>query len=296
MSLRKIFLLLMAPTFIFAMKPPRNAPLTWPPDVLRYLAPFILQSSARGSDILAIASTSKLFHKEINNPAAMLAALRCKFAQPVYPYDWVQAIERLQKAKIALPIIQNTGILACIAATKKRVEDANELCKAIKYSHTEAIINHLHIKSVLNLQAKESGYTPLMYAVNDNSVSQLRIIAHLINTGADPDIQNSEGETALYMACRLASSEIIAQLLVGRANPNVKNNAGRTALMLTVHLKRFENAIMLIDCGADLDAQDYGGRTAYDYAVAYHNDAMVALIETARKKRKQTYIISQLPL
>lgn len=286
---------MIVPAITLAMKQPREAQLTWPPDVLRYIAPFILQSSARGSDILAVASTSKLFHKEINNPAMMLAVLRCKSVQPVYPYDWVQAIERLQRAKIALPVMQNADILACIAATKKRVEDANELCNAVKYSYVETVTNFLQIQNVVNLQAKESGYTPLMYAIDEHSERRLRIIAHLINTGADPDIQNSEGETALYMACRFASPEIITQLLIGRANPNIKNNAGLTPLMLTVPLKRFENAQQLIKFGADLDAQNYGSRTVYDYAVAFHNEEMVALVEATRKKRDKKLSQSKMP-
>ena len=222
MNLKKLILAIGLPSFSSAMVQPPKLPH----DILRYLAPFIL-SSYKEKDIIAATVTNKLFHKEINNPAVMIAALQRKFVQPLYPYDVFDLVERMQYKTTTFPVMQDQSILACTAKTRNRIEAAVKLQSAIKYSFEDRVINCLFdVKNIVNLQGKTSGWTAIMHAFNMQHELHLNIIKFLLAAGADSNIKNNAGETVIHLACLFGSSEAVRLLLTPNANLDLKNNCG----------------------------------------------------------------------
>lgn len=81
----------------------------------------------------------------------------------------------------------------------------------------------------------EFGCTPLIEAVNCmpqvSGSSALCTVRVLLDAGADPNLRNDAGETALHYACwRHDETDVVIKcLLAAGASPTIPNNAGKTA-------------------------------------------------------------------
>jgi len=104
----------------------------------------------------------------------------------------------------------------------------------------------------------------------------------LINLGADPNIQDKDGETSLFVLTKATELHpgnredaltVITRLVELGADINVQNKYGRTALLSALHnILHWENnsrketflavASKFLDVGADPDIQDAAGETA----------------------------------
>jgi ankyrin repeat protein len=72
------------------------------------------------------------------------------------------------------------------------------------------------------------GATPLMHAGH----APEEFLKVLLANGAQPDLQDTNGNTALHYAAYDSQTNSVAVLLENRANPNIQNNAGFTPLDL----------------------------------------------------------------
>lgn len=89
------------------------------------------------------------------------------------------------------------------------------------------------------------------------------VIEELIQSGADTDETDHQGETALHKAVRLGNLEAVRSLLEAGAGVNVADNIGMTALHWATLTGSFEIVDLLLSHGANVDARDYyaGGVT-----------------------------------
>ncbi len=106
------------------------------------------------------------------------------------------------------------------------------------------------------------GETPLMVIIRIERESKrvyTEIVRLLLNHGANPNLQNKNGETALMNACQRPFNgeevEFVKLLLDNGADPNLKTKTGSTALIdasgHTTSGKKFEIIKLLLDHGAD---------------------------------------------
>ncbi|MDD9901108.1 MAG: ankyrin repeat domain-containing protein [Alphaproteobacteria bacterium] len=132
----------------------------------------------------------------------------------------------------------------------------------------------------INIQDR-MGMTALMWAVwrKDEDITDA-----LIKGGAKIDIKNKEGQTALMIAAQSGSSSptVLRTLIDSGADINMQGNgSARSALMWAVEKGNADAVRVLIDCGAKVDIQDKDGITALMMA-AWYGDTNVAhfLIES----------------
>ncbi len=92
-----------------------------------------------------------------------------------------------------------------------------------------------------DLDAVDSrGRTALICAVQPAQAGEkpqhriLAIVQTLLNQGADPDLQDADGETALMGAVRSGNREAVAVLIRAGANRSLANHSAQTALDLAV--------------------------------------------------------------
>ena len=104
----------------------------------------------------------------------------------------------------------------------------------------------------------DSGYTPLMNAVNEN---YLIVVKTLIDAGADVNIKNHFKKTALFYA---ATPKIIDLLLDADADVNVQDKNGYTSVMsnykppyLNYLYLNLETLKKFIEHGLNLDIKNY---------------------------------------
>jgi len=118
----------------------------------------------------------------------------------------------------------------------------------------------------INAQNK-AGKTPLHEAARP--WSGCMVTQHLLDHGADPEIGDNEGNTALHVAMD-SSSLAHVKLFVSRCNVNLQNRQGKTALHLALKgFHRLEATQCLLDHGADPEIADNEGNTALHVAATH---------------------------
>ncbi len=114
--------------------------------------------------------------------------------------------------------------------------------------------------------------TPLMYAAqkmyapedeDEGPAIAYKIIKLLLDAGADPNLKDSAGKTALHY---LADSEVphpkaLEYLLQVGANINAQDNNGDTPLHWAIRKKRYDLVKMLVEAGADKTIKNYRKKT-----------------------------------
>lgn len=84
----------------------------------------------------------------------------------------------------------------------------------------------------------KTGWTPLHYAASSNQNGQVKIIQLLLENSAYIDAESPNGTTPLMMASMYGSEEAVQLLLDEGADPNLKNQQGLTAIQFAQRAKR----------------------------------------------------------
>ncbi len=115
----------------------------------------------------------------------------------------------------------------------------------------------------------------LMQAVKNNNIE---LTTQLLKKGADPNIQNEYGNTALIWASCNDHIEMVRLLLEAGADPNIQNEYGKTALIWASCKGHIEIVRLLLEAGADPNFQNESGRTALMSASTYGHTEIVWLL------------------
>ena len=82
----------------------------------------------------------------------------------------------------------------------------------------------------------------------------------LLENGADINVRDKDGNTALMLAIINENTEIATFLIENGADVNAKTDSGETVLMVAA--RNYEDAIFFIESGADINSNDTCGKTA----------------------------------
>jgi ankyrin repeat protein len=126
------------------------------------------------------------------------------------------------------------------------------------------------------------GDTALLAAIEDRS----QWTAHLLRSGADPNLANRSGETPMIAAARIGYSDAVRWLLISGAKVDAANRMGETALIIAVQQRQPQIIRMLLEAGANPDKADSAaGLSARDYAQRdTRSRDIIKMIEDAKPK------------
>lgn len=131
----------------------------------------------------------------------------------------------------------------------------NLLGFAIK-KNLDAIKRDLDNGVDINMKDRYDGSSCLHIASNHN---WLEGVEYLISQGANINLQNSNGNTALMEAAQEGNLEVVKYLISKSANISIKNSNGKTALMVALSEWHLEVVSFLIAnnamCGDDMTMQ-----------------------------------------
>ena len=102
-----------------------------------------------------------------------------------------------------------------------------------------------------------------------------RIIDLLLSAGCDPNLQDSEGKTALHHACFRGHRAVVNSVIAAGADVTIRTSLGVSALH---HVQGMFSAAMLIDHGAEVNARDNSGQTPLLMHSADENTELVQLL------------------
>ena len=142
-----------------------------------------------------------------------------------------------------------------------------------------------NLREVKNLLAQgvdvnvvdEGVYTTALGAAVSNG--KLEFVQALLNAGADPNVRNQSGRTALMSLDRDATAEMVRLLLASGADVSLKDVDANTVLHTAAGDVKSEVLRALLDAGASVNARTRQGQTALIEAAAYGNvDNVKALL------------------
>jgi ankyrin repeat protein len=148
------------------------------------------------------------------------------------------------------------------------------------------------IKDGVDINFKNKyGFTALMYA--DRPI----LVFVLIENGANPDIRDEQGKTALMRAIDHGLIDVAKSLISNGANVNIRDNNGRTALMYAVSSAGTGLALStdfigsLIKGGANVNLADNSGNTPL--LIAMSPEISKILIDAGAKAKLAAAIYSK---
>ena len=118
------------------------------------------------------------------------------------------------------------------------------------------------------------GWSALHFAI---PLADSGVVAVLLAAGADPDALTVDGVTTLHLASRQASSAVVSELVEAGADPNAigseEEEAGTPLHVATRWSDDPSVVLVLLNGGADVAARDENGRRPVDFARG--NNAML---------------------
>ena len=116
-----------------------------------------------------------------------------------------------------------------------------------------------------------SGWTALQWAVSSD---QEDVVAYLAEQGADVDIRNPNGESPLLTIAHDAGKlQMIRTLLEAGADPNLTDSSGNSAILYAMGAEALEVVALLIDYGADLNAVGTDSATPLLFGISTYSTA-----------------------
>ncbi len=149
------------------------------------------------------------------------------------------------------------------------------LCSAAKISNSrfvQALLDYGLDPDEVDL----NGYTPLMYA----SAGNLDAVRTLVEEGADPNLVNPKGGSALHVAILNQQLEITKFLLDNGANPNLKNPDGTPILWFATLMGNRQSLHELINAGATCAMTEDTAVPIMEYAFRYDIPEIVEITLT----------------
>jgi ankyrin repeat protein len=109
--------------------------------------------------------------------------------------------------------------------------------------------------------------------------SDTKKVTELIDSGVDINGKNSQGTTALLLACSFKDNDEMIELLLEKgADPNVRGPKGETALSFAARYS-LKAVKMLLAKGADINAKDGAGWTALKWAKQMKQNDIVKFLK-----------------
>lgn len=139
-----------------------------------------------------------------------------------------------------------------------------------------------------------TGVTPLHILARDGDTELCRV---LLEAGADVNVTNEVGESALHLACRETHVDTVELLVASGADILARSHSlQREPLHYSCQAGSMPISLLLFRKGASPYSKEASGRTAVDVARGYnHNELGTTLVDLERDRREaaETYRVAQ---
>ena len=164
--------------------------------------------------------------------------------------------------------------------TKHLYRGSKILYQAASSGRLEDIRKEIRLGADLEWQCDtDGGDTALIVAAAKGYTS---VVQALLAHGANPNLPNFDGETALSVAI---SGDLVDVLIAKGADPDMIDESGNTALIRAASYGWTEVALALVAGGADKDKKNALGRTALDNAKERNDRVLIEALDCSTVNR-----------
>ncbi len=191
----------------------------------------------------------------------------------------------MKAARTQLMIAAVAGSLAVASGAAAQTQPASEkFLEAIEEQRNNDVIEmaNKNGRAIINVRGY-SGATPLTTAMRKRATLYVNF---LLQNGADPNLADRNGDTALMIAARLGYLEGVGAMLGARAAVDASNRQGETALIIAVQNRHVSIVRRLLEAGASASRTDNAsGLSAREYAVRDRRSTeILKLIDSVKPK------------
>jgi len=156
-------------------------------------------------------------------------------------------------------------------------QESEELIEAASNGETETVKSLLAAGADVDV-TDDAGETALSVAIYKDDTQTIKV---LLDAGADLGAKDSLGMTSLISAAMLSTSPVVRVLLDAGADVNAKSIGGFTALMFAVGPTGLDKVRILLDAGADVNAKTENGYSALISAETDGHTEIAAVLREA---------------
>ena len=183
------------------------------------------------------------------------------------------------------------GVIAAIAPVSAQAQfsDSYNFLKAVRDREGQKVTDFINKPGsgavLINTRDASTGEGALHIVTKRRDVTWL---SFLLARGANPDMRDAGGNTALMLSAQLGFAEGLALLIDRRAQVDLANSSGETPLIRAVQNRDIATVRTLLAAGANPNKADTAsGLTARQYAERdMRSAAIVKAIDEARPKPK----------
>lgn len=190
---------------------------------------------------------------------------------------------------MALAALLLAGLVATPAPAQ--FSDSYQFLKAVRDRDGSKVTEYLDKpgSTIVNTRDFSSGESALHLIVQRRDSQWL---AFLLAKGANPNIRDSVGNTALAQAAQLGWLDGTTMLLTKGADVNATNDRGETPLILAVQRRDLATVRLLLANGANPKIADHiAGMSAHDYAARdARSPAILKAIDEAKPAKPAAQI------
>ncbi len=173
-----------------------------------------------------------------------------------------------------------------VPAAAQNISEGSTFLKAVKERDGTKATDALNRpgSTVVNARDITSGESALHVVTQRRDATWLRF---LIGKGANANLADRRGVTALQLATDLGWSEGVEILVKAGAEVDLTNDSGETPLISAVHRRDAALVRALLKAGANPDRSDNSGRSARDYAELMGTQSTIlAELDREREERQ----------
>ena len=160
----------------------------------------------------------------------------------------------------ALPIATTA-----LPAAAQQQSQSYKFLEAVRKGDGNAVIGMLDQpgQTIINARDITNGEGAIHIVVKRGDAAYLR---YLLAKGADPNLRDGDGNTAMLLAVQANQPDLIQILAASKANANLGNNGGETPLIRAVQRRDLALVRAVLAAGGNPDQPDnVAGMSARDY-------------------------------
>ena len=143
------------------------------------------------------------------------------------------------------------------------METSEEWFKAIIEKDNKKIDELISSGIDINIQNEDEN-TALILSVDNILGYNSSIFNKMLSLGADANIHNGSGYTALHNACFIKNTSCIKKLIKAGADVNLPHHYYGHSLMISIYVNDYEASKILIKAGSELDIKNHNGQDFYN--------------------------------